>query len=268
MVNIDPATQKILNKYSNKLASNAQSTLDQPSNDVFTKDYETFRNEAVSLQNTFYERACKFAGSLINVEESDKEKKKKVTDAINLIQIDITPNQSYSLAIVTMASLILLGFFIGLITFLFGNPQLLVATIFIFGGVGLLFPLRNYPIQLAQKHRLQASNQMVLCILYIVIYMRHTSNLEHAIKFAGEHIGNPLALDLRKVFWDVETKRFPNIHESLESYLVQWKDYNLEFIESIHLIESSLLETDNKRRIELLSLITEKQIQAVKSYDD
>ncbi len=252
MVNLDPATQKILDKYSNKLSDTAKSVLDQPSKEVFTKDYETFKQEAVSLQNTYYERACKFAGSLINIEESDKEKKKQVEESIALIQLDITPNQSYSLAILTMATFILLGFFTGLITFLFGDPQLLVAAILIFGGVGLLFPLRNYPIQLAQKHRLQASNQMVLCILYIVIYMRHTSNLEHAIKFAGEHVGNPLALDLRKIFWDVETKKYPNIHESLENYLVQWKDHNLEFVESIHLIESSLLETDNKRRIELL----------------
>ncbi len=82
--------------------------------------------------------------------------------------------------------------------------------------------------------------------------MRHTSNLEHAIKFAGEHVGNPLALDLRKIYWDVETNKFHTIQESVENYLQNWKDYNLAFVESFHLIESSLYESSEVRRIELL----------------
>jgi len=259
MVKIDPATQKILDKYGEKLSNNYKSALDQPSKQVFTKDYNTFRSEAISLQNTFYERACNFANSIANIEESDKEKRLQVQEAIDTIQLNITPNASYSLAILTMIAFIFFGFAVGLITFLLGNAQVLLATMFILGGVGLLFPLRNYPIYLAQTHRLKASNQMVLCILYLVIYMRHTSNLEHAIKFAGEHIGSPLDLDLRKVFWDVETKRFPNIHQSLEYYLVSWKKYNLDFVEAIHLIESSLYEASEERRIELL----EKALQVM-----
>ena len=82
---------------------------------------------------------------------------------------------------------------------------------------------------MAAKWRLKASNQMVLCILYIVMYMRHTSNLEHAVKFASDHVGNPLALDLKKVFWDIETGKYSNIKESLDSYLAKWRLYNLEF---------------------------------------
>jgi len=119
-------------------------------------------------------------------------------------------------------------------------------------GVLAIKPLSKFPIYLANKRRLAASNQMVVCILYIIIYMRHTSNLEHAIKFAGDHIGNPLALDLRKIFWDVETDKFSTIKESIDNYLVEWRDYNLEFVESFHLIESSLYESSDQKRIELL----------------
>tara|TARA_Y100000310_G_scaffold342107_1_gene443808 strand:+ start:965 stop:3127 length:2163 start_codon:yes stop_codon:yes gene_type:complete len=252
MVEIDPSTRKILDKYGSKLGDQFQSAMDQPSKEVFTKDYDTFRKEATGLQNTLYEKASMFAASIINLEPSDKEKAQKVQDAIEVIQLNVTPASSYSLAILTMAGFVLLGFLLGFITFLLGNTQILLSAFLIFAGVGLLFPLTNYPIHLAQKHRLQASNQMVLCILYIVIYMRHTSNLEHAIKFAGEHVGNPLALDLRKIYWDVETKRFSNITDSIEHYLVQWKDHNLQFVESMHLIESSLFEANEKRRIQLL----------------
>jgi hypothetical protein len=112
---------------------------------------------------------------------------------------------------------------------------------------------------LASKRRLQASNQMVLCILYVVIYMRHTSNLEHAMKFAGEHTGAPLNLDLRKVLWDAETKRYATLQESLEHFLDGWKDHNLAFVESFHLIEASLVEGTEERRIELL----EKSLEVI-----
>lgn len=74
------------------------------------------------------------------------------------------------------------------------TTQIMLPIIIIFTGIIAMKFISNYPLHLMMKWRLQASNQMVLCILYIVMYMRHTSNLEHAIKFAGEHIGNPLAL--------------------------------------------------------------------------
>ena len=86
----------------------------------------------------------------------------------------------------------------------------------------------------------------------MVIYMRHTSNLEKAIAFAAENLEEPLALDFRKIFWDVEVKKFATIKESLDNYLESWREYSLEFIESIHLIESSLYEPQEERRIEVL----------------
>jgi hypothetical protein len=100
---------------------------------------------------------------------------------------------------------------------------------------------------------------MVPAILYIVVYMRHTSNLEKAIEFASEHLQPPLALDFKKIFYDVALGKFSTIKESLDNYLERWRDYSIEFIESFHLIESSLFEPDNSRRISTL----EKALQVV-----
>jgi len=99
---------------------------------------------------------------------------------------------------------------------------------------------------------MRASNQMVICIFYIVTYMRHTSNLELAVRFAADHLAPPLSVDLRKVLWDVETEKFENIKESLDAYLETWKQWNMEFIEAFHLIEGSLYESAEERRLELL----------------
>ena len=82
--------------------------------------------------------------------------------------------------------------------------------------------------------------------------MRHTSNLEHAVKFAAEHIGPPLSLDLRKVFWDIETRKYSTIKESLDNYLIKWRQHNLEFVTAFNLIQSSLYEPSDERRKTLL----------------
>jgi hypothetical protein len=100
---------------------------------------------------------------------------------------------------------------------------------------------------------------MVPAILYIVVYMRHTPNFERAIGFASEHLQYPLALDFRKVFYDVEIGKFSTLKDSLDNYLETWRDYSIEFIESFHLIESSLFEPDDMRRISIL----EKSLQVV-----
>jgi len=241
-----------MDKYGAKLGSDTDSLMDQPSSGKFTQDYETFRKEALHLENSLYERACNFAHSIIDFAPAKEEVKKEMQDAIDQIHLNITPAAAYTFAILTMFSFIFLGFVVWFLTFLFGFMQLLVPLMIVLCGVLLFLPLSKFPQHLAQKRRLQASNQMVLCVLYTVIYMRHTSNLEHAIKFAGEHVGEPLSLDLRKILWDAETKRFPTVQESLEFYLNGWKDYNLAFVESFHLIESSLFEGKDERRIELL----------------
>ena len=89
--------------------------------------------------------------------------------------------------------------------------------------------------------------------------MRHTPNFERAIAFASEHLQYPLALDFKKVFYDVQVGKFSTIKESLDNYLEKWRDYSIEFVESFHLIESSLFEPDDSRRIATL----EKALQVV-----
>ena len=123
----------------------------------------------------------------------------------------------------------------------------------------LFYYINGYPERFANQWRLKASSQMVPAILYIVVYMRHTSNLEKAISFAADHLQYPLALDFKKVFYNVEVGKFSTIKESLDYYLQVWRDYSPGFIEAFHLIESSLFEPDNNSRIATL----EKSLQVI-----
>jgi len=99
---------------------------------------------------------------------------------------------------------------------------------------------------------MKASNQMVQCIFYMVTYMKHTSNLERAVEFASNHLTAPLSLDMKKVLWDVETQKYHSIKESFEAFLAKWQKWDKEFVEAAHLIESSLYEGSEDRRLTLL----------------
>ena len=162
--------------------------------------------------------------------------------------MNITPTGVVSFSFLAPLTIILFGSLLSYV--------LLQSTFFIFFffiiGITLIKPLGNLPSYIANSWRLKASNQMVLCIFYVVTYMRHTSNIENALEFAADHLATPLSLDLKKVLWDVETEKYESIKESLEMYLQTWKKWNFEFIESFHLIESSLYEGSESRRLNSL----------------
>lgn len=257
---VDEGVKKILGKYSQRLAEQAgnieQQAQEAQSGEVYTREYSIFREEALTAALNFYERACTTAESTIKTTPPPEERK-KLDEAINTAKLNITPEGAYAFSLLFTFACIGFGLFIIGFTYLLSitgliKTQILFGVLFIIIGVALLKPVSKYPLYLADRWRLQASNQMVLCILYIVIYMRHTSNLEHAVRFASTHIGKPLSLELRKILWDVETRKYATMKEALDIWLDGWKNYNLEFVEAFHLIESSLYETKGERRIELL----------------
>src|SRR3989344_3650741 len=259
---MDDEIQGILNKYKNKLNENLDGMRDYSSSGTYSQEYQKFRKEALTTRLTLYEQLCNGSERILNVQPkgSDYEKLKK---SIETAHLNITPAGAYSFSILMALLVFLLMIFINLFSFITAgdlNTNLILLTLFVLLIIVFsIKPLMNIPNYLAASWRLKASNQMVLCILYIVMYMRHTSNLENAIKFASEHVGPPLSLDLRKIFWDVETRRFSSMKESLDYYLEQWRDYSLEFVESFHLIEGSLLESSADRRISLL----EKSLEVI-----
>ncbi len=224
----------------------------------FSKEYLQFKKDMMP-QLSRYESLAKKLGSVIKLKISEKDEN-RIQKQLNTAHLDVTPSQTLTLAVVFL----LLTFFVGVLIsvalfILTGNFPLLFIFLILIAALFLFYYFYSTPSRLANKWRLKASSQMVPCILYIVAYMKHTSNLERAVAFAAQHLSPPLSLDLRKVFWDIETGRFTNIKESLDSYLETWRESNPEFIESFHLIESSLYEPSEDRRIEVL----EKALQVI-----
>ena len=255
----NPSVDDVLKKYGAKIEGQINTDMSKGSN--WSQSYLKFKSE-MAPDLSRYERWCKSLGSVIKLNLSKKDED-KVKKHLKIAHLDVEPWQALTLGVMTFLAV----FFLGLLTSVaimlikgdFGAFPFLFFFLMLIFSLFLFYFVNGYPARLANKWRLKASSQMVPAILYVVVYMRHTPNLEKAISFASQHLQNPLALDFKKVFYNVEVGKFSSIKESLDNYLETWRDYSTEFIEAFHLIEGSLFEPENARRIATL----EKSLQVI-----
>jgi len=256
--NSKPSVDDILKKYGSKIEGQINTSGGSGGD---SKEYQKFKLE-MSPEYTGYEKLCHSLGNFIKLKPAKKDEE-RIQKAIDIAHLQITAQQAITLSVMSFMVVFILSLIISIaMCFIAGKIVMSALTFFIlmlFVGLFLFYFANQYPLRMANKWRLKASTQMVPAILYIVVYMRHTANLEKAIAFAAEHLQYPLALDLRKVFYNVEIGKFSSIKESLDNYLEVWREYSPEFIEAFHLIESSLYEPDSGRRI----IILEKSLQVV-----
>ncbi|MFT4244029.1 MAG: hypothetical protein ACMXYB_01075 [Candidatus Woesearchaeota archaeon] len=244
--------QLFVKRFEEKLAQNLDmKTIQNLKNGDFefkrelTQDYETFRLENLPSSFSIYEKICNISQKLLPI-EPDKKSKEEIEGHIENSHLHITPMGVMSFTI--LGSLLLL--LIGLGLFILGRSALAFG--FIILSVAGYFILQKIPELFAINFKNKSNDQIITGIFYIVAYMRFNSNFELATEFAANYLQPPLSLDFKKVLWQLETSQFPSLKVAFDEYLKKWRDDNLEFLESIYLIESSLYESDESRRLTLL----------------
>jgi len=260
---VDKRVQDILRKHSAKIEN--EMNTNEMKNINFSQEYIKFKNE-MAPDLTRFEKWCRILGNVIKLKVAEKDEK-RIRENLEVAHLDVEPWQALTLSVMVFAGVFVIGLLVSFSVALIKGSLMAFPLLFFFLviilSLFLFYFVNGYPARLANKWRLKASSQMVPAILYTVVYMRHTPNLEKAIAFASEHLQPPLALDFKKVFYDVEVRKFSTIKESLDHYLETWRDYSSEFIESFHLIESSLFEPDNSRRIATLEKALEVVLEGV-----
>ncbi|MBU2639631.1 MAG: hypothetical protein KKG75_02900 [Nanoarchaeota archaeon] len=246
--------EDILEKYSKKL--------EERFGDLsgFSRQYKQFKEERLRKSSTLYEKLCNFSEKIIKINVGTN-KKNKLLESISRTGLNITPEGATTFAFFSGIFFIFIGILVFFLSLFLGEFMFVVPFILILLGVVFIKLLLEKPNRIASQLRLKIEDQMVLCILYVVMYMRHTSNLEHAVKFAAQNLNAPLSDDLKKIIWDVEAGRYTTIRESLDTYLESWRGYHNDFINSFHLIESSLFEPSEGRRVEILEKSLENMLQ-------
>jgi hypothetical protein len=236
-------------KIEKELGAKAEKKLTE---EFITSEYEQFKKEIIPSHFSLYEKGCNLAEQVLRI-KPDPNKVAGYQADIDTCHLNITPSGVVSFSLLFPIFLAIAGGLLGyVVPLLLGETTFFFVVFFLISSLILMLVLNKVPYFLARDWRMKSSNQMVLCIFYIVTFMRHTSNLENALGFASKHLTGPMSLDLKKVLWDVETEKYESVKESLDIYLETWKKYNLEFVEAIHLIESSLYEPSEDRRLSLL----------------
>ncbi len=206
---------------------------------VESREFKRFKEEELGEKKSLYEKLCKFS-EFLNI-QPDKDMAKKMQKAIDFAHLKITPKGAFSFAILTAIIILILTILSGLM----GASLTMVLILFAL-SIASIFILTKYPEFLADNFRIKASEEIILAIIYMVIYMRTSPQLEGAVRFAAKNLSGPLAYDFRKILWDVETRNYETIYDAMTEYLKRWET-NKEFIEAIQLINTSLEQPENKR---------------------
>jgi Flp pilus assembly protein TadB len=209
-------------------------------------EYSSFKSEKAERKG-WYELACKSAGKFFQIKLTSKEET-KLEDSIRKSDLNVTPSEVAGLSMIVLLfgvifSLLLIVISTSLITLMFLPISFYAYTY-----------ISSYPENLSKKKRMEETSEMVLAILYIVTYMRHTPNLEAAIKFAANNLQSQLGNDFKQVLWNIQTRKFRDIYESLNSFLLDWTNESSGFSEAMGLIMSSLSQSDTKKRDETLDI--------------
>jgi hypothetical protein len=210
----------------------------------YPQEYIKFLEEVRIKPKTIYERACFFAQGLFPLEPDENSRRKIIAES-KAAYLNVNPKGVFSLAIlvslfilvVVMFSLIFLN--IGLTFGMFGFMAVL----------GSFWYLYTYPSTKAKAMSVMMSSDAVLAVLYMVIYMRASPNLEGAVKFASQNLDSPLGWDLRKMLWDIEVGTYSSADEALVNYITKWKDRNKEFAEALNLLRNSAIESERREMV-------------------
>ena len=210
-----------------------------------SREYRIFREKETSKKG-WYETLAGLAAKAITV-RPDAHSRLEMEKAIGFTGMKISPDAPMSLMVATALVFVVIG-----ISMIIGGALPVIGgVIFMALGLALGYWLLKYPISMMKKMRIEASSQIVLAILYMVVSMRISPNLEHAFKFAAANVSGALAWDMRRLIWDIEMRRYYSAFDALDAYILKWKPENEEFAESLRLIRDTTRQTPERARREL-----------------
>jgi len=206
----------------------------------YPTEYKEFLKEVKAKPMSPYERAAALAEKILPIKTP--EGFSGIDSAAKTGYLAATANGVTALTILTFV-------FFSLVTVLaamFAPSGALTMFLLIVLGLAT-YLVWKYPKSNALAVTMRMSSDSVLAILYMVVYMRASPNLEAALRFAAETLTGPLSWDLKKILWDIHVGVHPNADSALAAYANRWKTENEEFAEAINLIRSSAAVEASRR---------------------
>lgn len=231
-----------------------------------SKEYIEFLLEEQKFReaNTFYEKLCKMAEQLRIKPPKGLEEKLKFD--IVFAGLNVSPTGVLSAAF--LSTLLLFTPFI-ILSFI---PTIDSSTLILFAILPFVafWYVYTYPSFLSQVVRIQAGDEAIKIILYMVIYLKLNPSFEGAVNFALSHSKGPMTQDIKKAMWDLEIGKYKTVEEALSTYMVKWSAWNEDFIRSLSLLYGVLIEPTEQGREGILrkslSFILESTHLKMKKY--
>lgn len=219
----------------------------------YSREYKEYREEEKKHKElSRFEKLCLKSSEILNLKAGDSMQE-KLSPALGLLGWEITPGMVFSAAVATSFSMFMLWAMLFMVN-IFVGTIIPISIMLVAGLVSLLSGVYVFykPVYDAKNKVIRSSGEMILSILYMVIYLRSSPNIEGALRFAGLNLEGPISDDLKGILWDVEVGEYENIEKALENYTRKWKDYNDDFLEALQLLKAAVNEPNKDRRETLL----------------
>ncbi len=215
--------------------------------EAISLEYKLFKEEELKAKMlTYYEKLCKSAPNL-NIKFSD-DFMNELEAAINFAGLKVKPTEVISTGV--LMAIISLIFLIP--TFYFPISAYIKIGLLLVPII-IAYLIIYYPLHKAAWMRIRTGKELLLAVLYMIVYMKTNPNFEGAVRFAASNLEGKLAQDLKEVLWKVEIGQFTTVEDALLDYLKVWRRYNKELVEAIHLIRQSMLEPSPERKDMMLN---------------
>ncbi|MBN2101519.1 MAG: hypothetical protein JW716_01460 [Candidatus Aenigmarchaeota archaeon] len=206
---------------------------------TLSKEFKLYKQKDLQ-HRSWFEKLCSVAGKILKVDMGGNTKQ-KIESALIFAGSTVTPSDVFALSVLTIIAFSI----IGIVVVVLGVTPMALLFI-LMGGIGLAYYFIIYPSIMAKEFRINASSQVVLAVLYMVISMRISPNLERALRFAAANVSGELAWDMRRLLWSIEMGGYTSANAALTDYISKWKQDNSEFAESLRLIRDSQLEPPDR----------------------
>lgn len=196
----------------------------------------------------WYERACKFGRFM--PWGGKGEIKEEFYDCISFTGLDVRPDEARAFAVGSTIVTAVLFAFLTIFMFLSHRPWIPFLVALLVAPLMVLSYLGNYPRIYADVYRVKALGAMPEVVSNMAMSLKLVPNLEMAVEFAAKNTRGQIGKEFKKLVWDTYMRVYRNSDDALTKFADKWKRWNDDFARSIYLLKGSLLEKDEKRRLE------------------
>lgn len=196
----------------------------------------------------WYERACKLGRFIPWAGKG--EINEEFYDYISFTGLDVKPEEARAFAVGSAIVTAVLLTFLTVLMFLTHRSWVPFLAALLLAPLVVLSYLGNYPKSYANVYRVKALGAMPEVISNMAMSLKLVPNLETAVEFAAKNTRGQMGKEFRKMVWDTYMRVHRSSDDALTKFAEKWKGWNEDFARSIYLLKGSLLEKNEKKRLE------------------